>query len=163
MWFFGILTFVPVGWSCKKQTAVFHSSTEAEVISLDAGLRQDGIVASGLWDTVIFVLEPRALGNLMRHPTKKLHMSKNSGVKQLIGDLDLFFPNAHTSSQRASLFIFEDNAALIKMTFKGLSPTMRHVSQTHRVDLGWLSATETPWILESQKSTLTPINRLLTS
>ena len=30
---------------CKKQTSVSHSSTEAEIISLDAGLRMDGIPA----------------------------------------------------------------------------------------------------------------------
>ena len=31
--------FVPVSWMCKKQTSVSHSSTESEIISLDAGLR----------------------------------------------------------------------------------------------------------------------------
>ena len=39
---------------CKKQTAVSHSSTtDAEVISLDAVLRRDGILT--LWDLVIEV------------------------------------------------------------------------------------------------------------
>ena len=38
-------TFVPISWMCKKQTSVPHSSTEAEIISLDAGLRVDGIPA----------------------------------------------------------------------------------------------------------------------
>ena len=32
-------------WMCKKQTAVSHSSTESEIIPLDAGLRLDGILA----------------------------------------------------------------------------------------------------------------------
>ena len=32
-------TFMPTSWMCKKQTLVSHSSTEAEIISLDAGLR----------------------------------------------------------------------------------------------------------------------------
>ena len=32
-------TFVPISWMCKKQTLVSHSSTESEIISLDAGLR----------------------------------------------------------------------------------------------------------------------------
>ena len=40
---------------CKKQTSVSDSSTEAEVISLDAGLRMDGIPALDLWDLVIEV------------------------------------------------------------------------------------------------------------
>ena len=30
---------------CKKQTAVTHSSTELEIISLDTGLRLDGLPA----------------------------------------------------------------------------------------------------------------------
>ena len=42
---FGGHTFVPKSWMCKKQTSVSHSSTESEIISLDAGLRLDGIPA----------------------------------------------------------------------------------------------------------------------
>ena len=41
---------------CKKQTSVSHSSTESEIISLDAGLRMDGIPALDLLDLVIKVL-----------------------------------------------------------------------------------------------------------
>ena len=52
---FGSRTFVPVSWMCKKQTSVSHSPTDAEVISLDAGLRMDGIPAPTLWDLVIEV------------------------------------------------------------------------------------------------------------
>ena len=33
---FGSHTFVPISWTCKKQTSVSHSSTGAEIISLDA-------------------------------------------------------------------------------------------------------------------------------
>ena len=36
------------------------------------------------------------------------------------------------------LYIFEDNEAVIKMIIKGRSPTMRHVSRSHRVALDWL-------------------------
>ena len=42
---FGSRTFVPIGWMCKKQESVSHSSTEPEIISLDAGLRMDGLLA----------------------------------------------------------------------------------------------------------------------
>ena len=41
----GSHTFVPISWMCKKQTSVSHSSTESEIISLDEGLRVDGIPA----------------------------------------------------------------------------------------------------------------------
>ena len=53
---FGSHTFVPISWMCKKQTAVSHSSTESEIVSLDAGLRLDGIPALDLWDLIVAVL-----------------------------------------------------------------------------------------------------------
>ena len=52
---FGSHTFVPISWMCKKQAAVSHSSTESEIISLDAGLRLDGLPALELWDLIISV------------------------------------------------------------------------------------------------------------
>ena len=48
-------TFVPISWMCKKQTAVSHSSTESEIISLDTGLRLDGLLALELWDLIVSV------------------------------------------------------------------------------------------------------------
>ena len=53
---FGSHTFVPISWMCKKHTSVSHSSTESEIISLDAGLRMNGIPALELWDLIVAVL-----------------------------------------------------------------------------------------------------------
>ena len=53
---FGSHTFVPTSWMCQKQTSVSHISTESEIISLDAGLRMDGIPALDLWDLIVAVL-----------------------------------------------------------------------------------------------------------
>ena len=58
---FGSHTSVPISWMCKKQTAVSHSSTESEIISLDTGLRLDGLPALELWDLIVSVL-----GNVSR-------------------------------------------------------------------------------------------------
>ena len=58
---FGSHTFVPITWVCKKQTAVSHSSTESEIISLDTGLRLDVLPALDLWDLIVSVL-----GNISR-------------------------------------------------------------------------------------------------
>ena len=44
-----------LSWMCKKQTAVSHSSTESEIISLDTGLRLDGLPALELWDLLVSV------------------------------------------------------------------------------------------------------------
>ena len=52
----GSHTFVPTSWMCKKQTSVSHSSTESEIISLDEGLRLDGLPALELWDLIVSVL-----------------------------------------------------------------------------------------------------------
>ena len=47
--------------------------------------------------------------------------------------LILFFSKTNFSRQEALLYIFEDSEAVIKMIINGRSPTMRHVSRTHRV------------------------------
>ena len=52
---FGSHTFVPISWMCKNQTSVSHSSTESEIISLDTGLRLDGLPALELWDLIVSV------------------------------------------------------------------------------------------------------------
>ena len=57
----GSHTFVPISWMCKKQKSVSRSSTESEIISLDTGLRLDGLPALELWDLIVSVL-----GNVSR-------------------------------------------------------------------------------------------------
>ena len=61
MCIFGSHAFVPKSWMWKKQTAVSHSSTESEIISLDTGLILDGLPALELWDLIVSVL-----GNVSR-------------------------------------------------------------------------------------------------
>ena len=53
-------------------------------------------------------------------------------------DVDFISSNVNSSRQEALLHVFEDNEAVIKMIIKVRSPTMRHVSRTHRVALDWL-------------------------
>ena len=72
---------------CEKQTSVSHSSTESEIISLDAGLRLDGIPALDLWDLIDAVLHGNTCQsdqergepcmNLVRAAPHKLQMRKN--------------------------------------------------------------------------------------
>ena len=57
-------TFVPISWLCKKQGAVSHSTAEAEVISMDAGVRMEGLPALFLWDLVIEVFDPQDFSNI---------------------------------------------------------------------------------------------------
>ena len=53
-------------------------------------------------------------------------------------NIDSVPSNVQSSRQEALLYVFEDNEAVIKMIIIGRSPTMRHVSRTHRVALDWL-------------------------
>ena len=72
-------------------------------------------------------------------PPHTIHKCKQS--RRVTNDLDNvdFIPsNVQSSHQEALLYVFEDNEAEIKMIIKGRSPTMRHVSRTHRVALDWL-------------------------
>ena len=135
---------------CKKQTSVSHSSTESEIISLDAGLRLDGLPSLELWDLIVSVLgntnqnhcrTERPVVNKSEAccPPHTIHKRKQS--QRVINDLDNvdFIPsNVNSSHPEALLYVFEDNEAVIKMLIKGRSPTMRHVSRTHRVALDWL-------------------------
>ena len=56
----------------------------------------------------------------------------------VLNNVDRVPSNVHFTHQEALLYVFEDNEAVIKMILKGRSPTMRHVSRTHRVALDWL-------------------------
>ena len=68
-------------------------------------------------------------------------IQKRKQSHRVINDLDNvgFIPsNVNSSHQEALLYVFEDKKSVIKMILKGRSPTMRHVSRTHRVPFDWL-------------------------
>ena len=137
---FGSHTFVPTSWMCKKQTAVSHSSTESEIISLDTGLRLDGIPSLDLWDLIVSVFgRVSQISDRTGRPVNdvKKHQ-KSQGKTNVLNSIDSFPSNVQSSHQEALLYVFEDNEAVIKMIIKGRSPAMRHVSRTHRVALDWL-------------------------
>ena len=135
---------------CKKQTSVSYSSTDSEIISLDAGLRMDGVPALDLWDLIVAVLGNTNQNRIEQDdllknkrevcsPPHTIHKRKQS--QRVIDDLhnvDFISSNVNSSHKEALLYIFEDNEAVIKMIIKGRSPSMRHVSRTHKVALDWL-------------------------
>ena len=103
---FGSHTFVPNSWMCKKQTAVSHSSTESEIISLDIGLRLDGLPALELWDLIVSVL-----GNVSRvsdrsgKPESDDHKHHKSHNKiDVMKDIDSVPSNVQSARQEALLY-----------------------------------------------------------
>ena len=137
----GPRTFVPVTWVCKRQTAVSHSSTEAEVISLDAALRMEGLPCLLLWELIMEVYgdisSDTVVSAQQRRPQPQLHHPQSALFRQY-GDIDYVPCTLPMSLGIGKCIIFEDNDAVIKQCIKGRSPAMRHVARTHRVDLDWL-------------------------
>ena len=90
----GPRTFVPVTWMCKKQGAVFHSSSEAEVIALEMAVRMEVLTSLQLWDAVIDVYDGKRMKeymniNPLRHQGGKLNPATNKskgGRSQYIGN-----------------------------------------------------------------------------
>ena len=122
---FGSHTFVPKSRMCKKQTSVSHNSTESEIISLDAGLRLNGIPALDLWDLIVLVFgntiqthdrtgQPVVNCDKDHGPNKR-----SQGVFNVLNNIDCVPSNVQFSHQEALLYVFEDNEAVIKMIIKG--------------------------------------------
>ena len=49
----GDTTLVPLNANSKKQGVVSHSTPESEMVALDVALREEGLPALDLWDTVL--------------------------------------------------------------------------------------------------------------
>ena len=70
----GSRAFAPLAPLCKKQMVVSHSSTEAEIVSLDTCIRTQGLTLISFWEHVV-----RVLGS--KQPNKPgRHMSPGGGV-----------------------------------------------------------------------------------
>ena len=79
--FFGSLV-VSISWTCKKQTPVSHSSTESEVIILDASLRMDGLPALDQRDVVGgSVAIPRRIRNHQPNKRAQRNLSLKTNIK----------------------------------------------------------------------------------
>ena len=107
------------------------------------------VLPFSLWDLVIEVFHSvpkrtdgpkRELrGNLSAVVKSNMHNTipvKHTNV--IPTNIDHIPSNTTNSGSSAMMYVFEDNEAVIKMIIKGRSPTMRHVSWTHRVALDWL-------------------------
>ena len=126
-------TWAPVAWFCKKQGATSHSSSEAEIISLDAGLRMEALPCLDLWDLVIEVFSGKR-----GESAKKPHPYRASPGIRLQDDIDFVPQNADASPRRTQLVLLQDNSAVISMCIKGRAPTLRHVLRVHKINLDFI-------------------------
>ena len=119
-----IYTFVPTSWMCEKQTSVSHSSTEAEInFSRCSFTRGCGETCSAT-----------------NHGEKHTNTHIRSQIQHMFLSDSMSIVSFETWNLLflAPCFPLLDNEAVIKMIIKGRSPTMRHVSRTHRVALDGL-------------------------
>ena len=125
---------------CKKETAVSHSSTESEIISLGARLRLDGIPTLELWDLIVSVFgSVSRVSDRSGQPDNDVHKHHKSQKKiNVMENIDSVPQMSNLRVKKLCCMCFEDDEAVIKMIIKGRSPTMRYVSRTHRVALDWL-------------------------
>ena len=92
-----------------------------------------------LWDLIV-----SALGNMTQtteRPGRPVIIDRSQRSQRktnALNNIDCVPSNVQSSHQEGLLHVFGDNEAAIKMISKGRSPTMRHVSRTHRVALDWL-------------------------
>ena len=100
----------------------------------------DGLLALELWDLIVSVFgsvsDASDTSGQLDNDVKKHHKSQRR--IDVMENIDSVPSNVQSSRQEALWYVFEDNEAVIKMIIKGRSPTMRHVSRTHRVALDWL-------------------------
>ena len=97
---------------CKKQTSVFHSSTESEIDSLDAGLKLVCLPALELWDLIVSVF-----GNIS-HISDRTGQPVNGKSKfhnkiDAVPDIDYVPSNVQSSNQKTLLYVIEDNEDVI--------------------------------------------------
>ena len=97
---------------CKKQTSVTHSSTDSEIISLDAGLRIDGLLALDSWDVVIEVL--RSSNSTKPPEITNPNPNKREPRFDQLSNVDYVTPNVNSSQGESQLYIFEDDDAVSK-------------------------------------------------
>ena len=102
----GSHTFVAISWMCKKQNAASHSSTSE--ISLDTGLRLDGLPALVSWDQIFSDLWKRFCNSKRtgrRANDVKKHQ-KSRGKIYVMENIDSGPSNVQSSRQEALLNVF---------------------------------------------------------
>lgn len=129
----GPRTFAPITWLCKKQTAISRSSTEAELIALDTGLRLDALPTLNLWEMIIELFHPDVIAKIPNNAVPGARV-RSTFANELL-KADWVPPSLPPHRGLARLLVCEDNEATIHLLIKGRSPRLRHTLRTFRTDL----------------------------
>ena len=114
---------------CARSKPQFLTAVQSLIFSPGAGLRVDGSLALQFGECLGKTSSKPARGNFERHIRERVIPShSHSDNYFFIESIDHVPPNIP--------YVFEDTAAVIQMIKKGRSPNLKHVTRTHRVDLG---------------------------
>ena len=112
---------------CKKQSVVSHSSAEAYVISLDAGLRLEGMPALMFWDQVIEVLgssSQSTKGKDKSTSAQPVAYADKAPIQAFFDQIDYTPSSLPITYGPARMYVFEDNEAVIRMIIKRSKPEL---------------------------------------
>ena len=102
-------SFFPINAISKKQKMVSHSTTEAEILAMDLGLRLEGLPSLLLWEVILGYVD---------WSEKGFQLKKG-------------FPPIHVE-------LYQDNTATSRIAWTGKAPTLRHVQKVHGVSVRWV-------------------------
>ena len=148
----------------KETNCVSHSSTESEIISLDTGLRLDGLLALELWDLIVSVFgSVSQISDRSGQPDNDAHKHHKSQKRiNVMENIDSVHSNVQSSRQEALLYVFEDNEAVIKMIIKR-EESYNETCFPEPTELHLIGCfIELIWIPRSKSNTSTPKTNLLT-
>ena len=99
------------------------SSSESEVVALDAGARLEGIPAVALWEEILDVFAPGLPAGPPKNKASTLTSRDGflSELDRIIETMDYVPPMIPPASGKGKLVLFEDNEAVIKMAITGRS------------------------------------------
>ena len=133
---FGSHTFVPISWMCKKQTSVSHRSA-------NGWNSRSWSLGFGYWSVAFFfqpIKETRECTGKLDAWCMTRHQENEPRTKSRL-QLSTTILNYATSivllNPVQCFTFFEDMKRWSRWSLKGGSPTMRHVSRTHRVAPDW--------------------------
>ena len=124
-------------WNSQDQ--IIHKRIMVNLGLLKSGKVELRSTIDQLWDLIVSVFgSVSQISDRTGRPVDVKRNQKSQGKINVMENIDSVPSNVQSSRQEALLYVFEDNEAVTKMIIKGRSPTMRHVSRTHRVALDWL-------------------------
>ena len=127
-------TFVPISAACKKQTCVWHSNTESEILAVEHTIRTEGLQILTFWEHVV-----RLLGAAWEPTEKPKFKNPSKSLEIYRYDRDFnprrYFECTRPKPSVTDLIILEDNEVAIKIIKKCRSVALRHLPRTHKINI----------------------------